>query len=590
MNSYAYFSLVSSLTSAFLGVIVFSISKKRVVNKLFLLTALAGFWWTFTEFMMWQASNAEIAYFWNKMGFMWPFFTVLVLHFSLVYTESNWLKNKFTYLLLYLPAAVFAFIDLTTEMINGAPVLQYWGYEDVSPATWAYGVSTVWTAVLPVLAFSLCLIFYRKTADEYKKQQSKLVTAGFGVPIFTYIVTNILFPFFEINIPNLGHMSILFFGSLVGYAILKHELFTFDAAMAAENIISTMPDSLVLADIDGRMRRVNKRLSQFFGYKEKDLMGRSITKLFVTNNSWVVAWKELTEKRTIRNYELTCKTKRGEEKTVLFSGSVVQSKTGRDIGITCVMHDITERNQIEERLVKTERLASIGELAGQIGHDLRNPLTGIKSGVYFLRKKGNKITDEKRDAVLGMMDNAIEDSNRIISSLLDYSGNLCLEKFTCTPQSLLQSALRKVQVPERIKLIDKTTDKVELSVDVPKMERVFASIIQNAVDAIPESGSIEIRSTAMESNVEIVVSDTGTGIPETIREKIFSPLITTKAKGMGMSLSICKRIIDAHSGEITVKCTSNKGTTLTITLPIEPKNEFIVSRVDLVNVGTSVFR
>lgn len=590
MNAYAYFSLVSSLTSAFLGIIVFSISKKRVVNKLFLLTALAGFWWTFTEFMMWQASNAEIAYFWNKMGFMWPFFTVLVLHFSLVYTESNWLKNKFTYLLLYLPAAVFAFIDLTTEMINGAPVLQYWGYEDVSPVTWAYGASTVWTAVLPVLAFSLCLIFYRKTADENKKQQSKLVTAGFGVPIFTYIVTNILFPLFEINIPNLGHLSILFFGSLVGYAILKHELFTFDAAMAAENIISTMPDSLVLADIDGQMRRVNKRLLHFFGYKEKELIGRSITKLFVTNKPWTDTWKALAEKRIIRNYELTCKTKRGEEKTVLFSGSVVQSKTGRDIGITCVMHDITERKQIEERLVKTERLASIGELAGQIGHDLRNPLTGIKSGVYFLRKKGNKITDEKRDAVLGMMEDAIEDSNRIISSLLDYSGNLCLERFTCTPQSLLQGALCKVHVPERIKVIDKTTDKVELSVDVPKMERVFASIIQNAVDAIPESGIIEIRSTTLKSNVEIVVSDTGIGIPETIRGKIFSPLITTKAKGMGMGLSICKRIIDAHSGEIAVKCTSNKGTTLTITLPIEPKNEFIVGGVDLVTVGASVFR
>ena len=576
MNFYAWLSLAASMTSAVLGGIVYSLNRKRLLSKIFLVTSLAGVYWTFTEFMMWQASNGESAFFWNKMGFLWPFFAVLVVHFSLVYTESNWLKNKFTYAVLYLPAVLFAVTDLTTELINGAPVMTYWGYEDTSPVSLVYGLSTIWSAALPVLALILCFIFYHRAREDSKKQQSKFVTIGFAIPIFTYLVTNMVFPSFAIDIPNLGHIAILFFGGFVGYAILKYELFTFDAAIAAENIISTMPDSLILADMNGKMLKVNKRLVSFLGYEEDELIGKSITKLYLDSERCMNVLKELAEKRVIRNYELTCKTKVGEEKIVMFSGSVVRSKTGRDIGITCVINDITERKKIEERLVKAERFASIGELAGQIGHDLRNPLTGIKSGAYFLRKKGGDLTETDRTTILGMIDSAVEDSNRIINSLFDYSRDLRLEMDHCTPKSLLLSALSMAQVPDRITILDYTADEPELSLDVSKIESVFISIIQNAVDAIAEKGTLEVRSAQKAANVEIAFIDSGAGIPESVLSKVFSPLTTTKAKGMGLGLAICKRMVDIHGGIIAIESTVGKGTTVTITLPTRPKNEFLV--------------
>jgi len=577
MNVYAWLSLSASMTSAILGIIVFSLNRKKLLNKLFLLAALAGFYWTFTEFMMWQANSVEVANFWSKMGFLWPFFAALVLHFSLVYTENNWLKNKFTYLLLYLPAVLFAFTDLTTELINGPPILEYWGYEDTTPASSSvYVLSSLWAAVLPVLAFILCYLCYHRASEESKKQQSKFVTIGFAVPIFTYIVTNIVFPSFAIDVPNLGHIAIAFFGGFVGYAILKYELFTFDAAIAAENIVSTMPDSLILADMTGKTFRVNRRVVNFFGYEEDELIGKSVIKLCVEERRGMDVLKELAEKRVINNYELTCKTKLGEEKNVLFSGSVVRSKTKRDIGITCVIHDITERKKMEERLVKAERFASIGELAGQIGHDLRNPLTGIKSASYFMRMKGSALAEADKKMMLEVIDNAVEDSNRIINSLLDYSCELHLERSKCTPKSLLLYALSKIQVPNRIKILDHTRDEPEMFLDAPKIESVFVSVIQNAIEAIPENGSIEIQSIRKDSNVEIAFIDSGIGIPEAILSKIFSPLVTTKAKGMGLGLAICKRIVDAHDGKIAVESTVNKGTTLTITLPIKPKIEFAI--------------
>jgi PAS domain S-box-containing protein len=386
----------------------------------------------------------------------------------------------------------------------------------------------------------------------------------------------VVFPTVLINIPNLGHIAVGAFGLFVWYAIMKYDLFTFDAALAAENIISTMPDSLVLADMQGKMLRINKRLVNFLGYEEDELKGKPLTELCAQEKACTDLMNALTEKRAIRNHELVLKTISGDERVVLFSGSVVRSKTGRDIGITCIIHDITDRKELEERFVKTERLASIGELAGQIGHDLRNPLTGIKSGAYFLRRKGNALTDVDRERILGMIDNAVEDSNRIINSLLDYSGDLHLEPERCTPKSILNQALSKLHIPNHINIVDHTEDGPEMFLDTLKMGSVFLSLIQNAIEACPKQGTIEVSSAPRDSNVEIAVIDSGVGIPESIMVKAFSPLTTTKAKGMGMGLAICKRVVDAHGGKISIESTLGVGTTVRVVLPVKQKVEFAV--------------
>ena len=173
-----------------------------------------------------------------------------------------------------------------------------------------------------------------------------------------------------------------------------------------------------------------------------------------------------------------------------------------------------------------------------------------------------------------MIDNAIEDSNRIISTLIDYSSDLSLRLNKCTPKSLLDNALSKIQVPEHLIVVDHTSESLEMFLDAPRIEKVFAAIIQNAIEATPEKGTLEIRSDQKVSDVDITFVDSGVGIPANVLSKIFSPLITTKAKGMGMSLAISKRIVEAHGGTIRAASVVGKGTTLTVTLPIKSKIEF----------------
>lgn len=577
MNVIAWLSLIASISCLFLGIIIYSLNRKAILNKIFFFTAIAAFFYAFTTVMMWTATNFASANFWNKMGTTWPFFVALVATFALVFTENKWIKNKLNYSILFLPAVAFWLIDLSTSLINGPPVMEYWGYNDVASGSWVYYGSIIWTIALPILAFVLCFRYYRKAEDNMQKQRRKYVTIGFAIPIAAFISTNMVTRMIGMGIPNLGFVATLFFSGFVGYAIVKYDLFTFDAALAAENILTTMPDSLILADVNAKILRVNERLVNFIGYEKEELIGKSITKLCAENEEKICAnlLEELASKKIIRNRELIFQNKSRAKLNVLFSGSIVKSKIGHDIGIVCIIHDVTDMKKMEEKLVKTEKLASIGELAGQIGHDLRNPLAGIKNGIYLLRKKDNQLAEAKKEEVFGWIEDAIEDSNRIITSLVDYSSELNLQPEQCTPKSLVLHALSKIQVPDRLIIINNATDEVKMFLDAQNMEKVFASIIKNAIDASPEKGSIKIQSMLKELNIEISFTDSGIGIPENILPKLFTPLVTTKAKGMGMSLAICKRIVEAHGGKIAVESAVGKGTTFTISLPIKlSKSEF----------------
>jgi len=227
----------------------------------------------------------------------------------------------------------------------------------------------------------------------------------------------------------------------------------------------------------------------------------------------------------------------------------------------------------QKRLLKVERLAAIGELAGMVGHDLRNPLTGIAGATYYLKTKLCAKIDKKAQEMLKLIEDDIQYSNKIINDLLEYSRDIKLELMETIPKLTLKDALSSVEIPENIQVSDKTQRKPRIKIDIDKMRRVFVNIIKNAVDAMPNGGRLTITSREMKDCVVISFSDTGIGISREVASKIWTPLFTTKAKGMGFGLPICKRIVEGHGGKITVESISGKGSTFTMTLPIEPKIE-----------------
>ena len=232
-----------------------------------------------------------------------------------------------------------------------------------------------------------------------------------------------------------------------------------------------------------------------------------------------------------------------------------------------------ELKKTQAELVKSERLAAIGELAGMIGHDLRNPLTGIKNSAYYLKKKGVDISVEQSVEMLEIIDKCVNYSNRIINDLLDYSKEIHLSLEEQTPRKLLEDALTIIPIPETITINNRLKETPKIWVDPDKLKRVFINLIKNAVDAMPNGGRITLEGKKVGRTLEVSFTDTGSGISDEVLPKLFTPLCTTKAQGMGFGLAICKRIIEAHKGAISVKTVKGQGTTFTITIPLDLKVE-----------------
>jgi signal transduction histidine kinase len=174
--------------------------------------------------------------------------------------------------------------------------------------------------------------------------------------------------------------------------------------------------------------------------------------------------------------------------------------------------------------------------------------------------------------MLKTIEECIDYSNKIVNDLLEYSTEMKLDLTETNAKTLIARSKSIVKYPANVRVVDVVDDEPTIMVDEAKMCRAFGNIVKNAIDAMPEGGTLTITSTKMEDELEIVFRDTGTGMSEENLDKLrlWVPLFTTKAKGMGFGLAICKRIMEAHGGKIRVESQLGKGTTVTVSFPLRP--------------------
>ncbi len=266
-------------------------------------------------------------------------------------------------------------------------------------------------------------------------------------------------------------------------------------------------------------------------------------------------------------------------------------KPTRMVGIE---QDITERKQIEqkledyaknlERLVDertkqlkdAERLATIGQTAGMIGHDIRNPLQAIVGELFLIKQDVDGAPDSqfKNDlqVSLGTIQEQIDYVDKIISDLQDYARPLKPELVEVNLRTAIPQLLLTVNVPNDIEALahcDRTLPKLKL--DLTYLKRILVNLATNAIQAMPNGGKLTIKAFKKNNHVSITVTDTGEGITEEAKTKLFTPLFTTKAKGQGFGLAVVKRLVEAQGGTITFESTLGVGTQFKITFPKETK-------------------
>jgi signal transduction histidine kinase len=212
-------------------------------------------------------------------------------------------------------------------------------------------------------------------------------------------------------------------------------------------------------------------------------------------------------------------------------------------------------------------------MAAMVGHDLRNPLTGIATAIYNLRAHLGRRIDGEIKETLDIVEQDIQSSDKIINDLLEYSREIHLDLRETNAKSITKDALARAKIPAKIRMVDSTQNQPKITVDTDKIRRVFVNLIKNAVDAMPKGGTLTIASIKSDGVLQITFRDTGEGMTEETLAKLWSPLFTTKAKGMGFGLPIAKRLVEEHGGSIAVESKPSKGSAFTVRLPIRPKPE-----------------
>ncbi len=259
-----------------------------------------------------------------------------------------------------------------------------------------------------------------------------------------------------------------------------------------------------------------------------------------------------------------------------------------------VIERTTQLVEAQEELVRKEKLATLGKLAGCVGHELRNPLGVMNNAVYFLKTVMTGTDDTVRE-YLDIIKHEIDNSQRIITDLLDFSRTRPPQTRSVTASELVNETVGRCQIPENVLLRTELPDSLPcLKVDPLQMEQVFQNIITNAVQAMPDGGDLTISARSIQGSIfkgpcagekdtgegamaageegkfmEISVADSGEGITPENMKKLFQPLFTTKARGIGLGLVVSRNLTEANGGRIEVASCPGEGTVFAVKLPIE---------------------
>jgi PAS domain S-box-containing protein len=337
-------------------------------------------------------------------------------------------------------------------------------------------------------------------------------------------------------------------------------------------LFNSSKDGIRFASTDGTLLDVNDAYCQLTGYSKEELLsGKKYQDItapeYQEMEAKIVAGVIRTGKAV--EYEKEFIRKDGSRVPVLLTVFVVRGEDGKPIRVAAIIKDMTELKEMQDKLVRTERLAVLGQLAGGVGHELRNPLGAIKNAAYFLNMALEQPEPEVRET-LEILEREVAASERIISSLLDFARPKPPTRRKVNINEVVQETLSRNGVPGNVRVIKKLDESLPaILADPDQLGQVFGNIIRNAVQAMPEGGRLTVKSKVSRPGwVSVSISDTGVGIPPKDQKKLFEPLFTTKAKGIGLGLPVTKILVEGHGGTIEVKSKVGKGSTFTVILPM----------------------
>jgi PAS domain S-box-containing protein len=366
-------------------------------------------------------------------------------------------------------------------------------------------------------------------------------------------------------------------------------------------ILESAGEGICTMDTDGNHVMVNPSAARMFGYEAEEMVGRDSHGLwhYAKADGSPYPEKECPINATMRdgvvrrNESEVFWRKGGASFPVEYVSTPIRSN-GAITGTVVVFRDITERKQMEEKvrklneelelkvqqrtrqlldaqeeLVRKEKLAVLGQVAGSVGHELRNPLGVMNNAVYFLQTVLADADDSVKE-YLEIIKGEIAVSDRIVGDLLDSVRTKPPQPEVVGVAALVEQTLRKLSIPASIALeLDIPGTLPPLRVDALQIHQVLRNLISNGVEAMPDGGTLEIRAAENpDGTVTVGVRDTGIGMTPEQLGHLFQPLFTTKARGIGLGLVVVRNLTQANGGTVNVESEAGKGTVFAVTLPV----------------------
>lgn len=339
------------------------------------------------------------------------------------------------------------------------------------------------------------------------------------------------------------------------------------------HVIESMGHGLVALDASGNILTINKKGCELLQQESDSVQGRPFEEVMQDVECSIdkseILQKEWTEKK------MRCSIKGSSSSLpISFTSRQIRGQEGAFMGTVMLMRDLQEIETLEEKVKRSERLASLGQMAAGIAHEIRNPLGSIKGlAQYFARKFEQEPEEQKyAEAIIGESDRL----NRVIRDLLNFARPQEPTYQSCDVMEIINHALALVKADLEAKQIavERTGEASvpTFDADPDLLAQALMNLFLNAIEAMNESGRLSIRCRYHESNqkVEIEITDNGTGIPPSDLPKVFDPFFTSKKGGTGLGLALVLRIIENHGGSIDVRSQVGEGTNFTILLPKKP--------------------
>ncbi len=338
----------------------------------------------------------------------------------------------------------------------------------------------------------------------------------------------------------------------------------------SDNVVENMPIGLLFIDADGKIVSFNQTAETLLKLSSSDVLGRHSDEVLPSQLEGLAS--QPNETMQIIEKEIDCPLKGGMVIPLDIIISSLKADDGALLGNLVLFRDLTELQELKGEVERSRRLASLGQLAAGIAHEIRNPLSSIKGFATYFKERYREVPEDQETA--DIMIQEVERLNRVIGQLLEFARPVSIERKSIDVLELVRQSLKLVEgdtLQKGIRIeMEVIPSERKVDLDPDKMKQVLLNLYLNALEAMERNGTLTVDIRDEKSGyVDIIISDTGAGIKKEDLAHVFDPYFTTKPSGTGLGLAIVHKIIESHGGEIRVESREGKGTRVVISLPVQ---------------------